>query len=196
MQEVRVESLENLEMTGGEMRLSANAGDLNLVFPREVWEKILAGAPAPAEPGPEELEELERLKEQLRSYAEEHDFNTILDGVQCGDSDLEYDLVLRPSGLYAVTTGYHFAPVVRPDLMARLGVALEEDNFVEQAYVIGGVADPMALAAGDDIIKALSIRERRCSSSRFELAPELWQVLSERLGWSNVRIFTTRERDI
>jgi hypothetical protein len=35
-------------------------------------------------------------------------------------------------------------------------------------------------------LKALSIRGKRCSSSRFELAPELWQVLSEKLGWKNV----------
>jgi hypothetical protein len=48
------------------------------------------------------------------------------------------------------------------------------------------VAEDRALAAGDDRLKALSIRGRRCSSSRFELAPELWQVLSEDLGWNDV----------
>ncbi|HKZ27698.1 MAG TPA: hypothetical protein VJ086_07385 [Rubrobacteraceae bacterium] len=29
------------------------------------------------------------------------------------------------------------------------------------------------------------MRGRRCSSSRFELAPELWQVLAER-GWDDI----------
>ena len=66
------------------------------------------------------------------------------------------------------------------------GDVKEEDDFVEQAYLVGAVADRQALAAGDARLKALSIRARRCSSSRFELAPELWQVLSEDLGWKNV----------
>ena len=53
---------------------------------------------------------------------------------------------------------------------------------------------PAALDAGDDNIKALSIRGRRCTSSRFEMAPELWQVLSERMGWPNVETVTTEKR--
>jgi hypothetical protein len=58
MQEVRVESLERLETLEGRMRISANAGALHIVFPREVWENLLANAPTSAESTPEELEEL------------------------------------------------------------------------------------------------------------------------------------------
>src|SRR5918998_6435115 len=50
MQEVRVESLEGLEMSGGQMRLSANSGSLSIVFPKEVWEHLLASATASEEP--------------------------------------------------------------------------------------------------------------------------------------------------
>ena len=53
------------------MRISANAGSLSIVFPREVWENLLANAPTSAEPTPEELEELAHLKEQLEGYADE-----------------------------------------------------------------------------------------------------------------------------
>jgi hypothetical protein len=188
MQEVRVESLEKLEMLEGQMRLSANSGSLSIVFPKEVWDHILTSAPVSEEPEAPEFEELEDLKDQLKAFARENSFGTILEGVQCGgDSGLEYDLVLRPAGLLAVTTGYHFAPVVGPDLMARIGASLEEDESVEQAYAIGAVASPGALA--DDDLKCLSIRGRRCSASRFEMAPELWQVLSERLGWDDVETF-------
>jgi hypothetical protein len=189
MQEVTVESLEKLEMLGSRMRLSANSGDLSIVFPREIWERIVAEAPAHEEPDPEELEELAHLKEQLKAHARENAFNTILEGVQCGDAGLEYDLVLRPAGLYAMTTGYHFAPVVGPDLMARIGASLEDDSLVEQAYVIGAVVGPAGLAAGDDNLKALSVRGRRSNTSRFEMAPELWHTLHERLGWKNVETF-------
>ncbi|HEX2728627.1 MAG TPA: hypothetical protein VHM16_02665, partial [Rubrobacteraceae bacterium] len=95
---------------------------------------------------------------------------------------------------YAVTTGYFFAPVVEPEVMARIGASLEEDGFVEQAYVIGAVAAEQTLAAGDDNVKALSVRGRRCTTSRFEMAPELWQVLSERMGWKNVDTVVTEKR--
>jgi hypothetical protein len=67
-----------------------------------------------------------------------------------------------------------------------LRTRLDEDAFVEQAYIVGVLAEVEAFAAGDERLKALSIRGRRCSSSRFELAPELWQVLCEKLGWRNV----------
>jgi hypothetical protein len=194
MQEVRVESLEKLEMSGGQMRLSANSGSLSIVLPKGIWDQILANAQASGEPDAVELEELDLLKEHLRSYAEDNSFGTILDGVRCGDSWLEYDLVLRPAGLFAVTTGYHFAPVVGPDLMARIGACLGENGSVEQAYVIGAVANKEVLAANDDNLKCLSIRGRRCSTSRFEMAPELWQILSVRLGWDNVETFVGEER--
>jgi hypothetical protein len=194
MQEVRVESLEKLEMLEGQMRLSANSGALSIVFPKEVWDHLLTSAPASEEPEAAELKELGALKEQLKAFASENSFATILEGVQCDDSGLEYDLVLRPAGLLAVTTGYHFAPVVALESMARLGACLEGDESVEQAYAIGAVANEEALAAYDDNLKCLSIRGRRCSTSRFEMAPELWQVLSERLGWENVETFVNEGR--
>ncbi len=175
------------------MRLSANSGSLDIVFPKEIWDHILASAPDSEEPDAAELGELNLLKDQLKAFAEEHSFKTIREGVRCGDSGLEYDLVLRPAGLFAVTTGYHFAPVVGPDLMQKLGACLGEDESVEQAYAIGAVASPDALAA-DDSLQALSVRGRRCSASRFEMASELWHTLHERLGWENVEAIVNEER--
>jgi hypothetical protein len=195
MREVRVESLEGLEMSGGQMRLSANSGSLSIVFPKEVWDHILANAPASEEPAADELEELQHLREQLKAYAEDNSFATIREGVRCGGSKLEYDLVLKPAGLFAATTGYHFAPVVVPDLMEALEACLEEDGSVEQAYAIGAVASEGALDFDDDEnLRCLSIRGRRCSASRFEMAPELWNTLHERLGWENVETFVSGER--
>ena len=196
MREVRIESLEGLDITDGEIRLPVHSGDLKIVFPAEVWSSLLASIPIHYEPNPEELAELQDLKQHLMQHAAEHSFTTILEGVQCGGerSNLEYDLVLRPASLYAVTTGYFFAPVVEPEVMARIGVSLEEDSFVEQVYVIGAVAKEQALVAGDDNVKALSVRGRRCTTSRFEMAPELWQVLSERMGWKNVDTVVTEKR--
>ena len=188
MREVRVTSLERFEATDGEVRILANSGDLALVFPREVWERALSETISPQEPTPEEIEELLALKQRLKEHARENSFATALEEVPCGDSDSDYqlDLVLRPAGMLAVTTGYHFLPVVRAEHMARLRTALEEDGFVEGAYLVGAVAEEGALAAGDEGLKALSVRGRRCSSSRFELAPELWQVLAER-GWDDLK---------
>jgi hypothetical protein len=188
MQEVRVESLEGLKMQGKELHLSVNSGALNIVFPKEVWDQLLTSGPVSEEPERAELEELESLREQLKSFAEENSFATILEGVRCSE-ELEYDLVLRPAGLFAMTTGYHFAPVVGRDLMAQIGVCVEGDESVEQAYAIGAVADGEALAAYDENLKCLSIRGRRCSTSRFEMAPELWHTLHEGLGWENVETF-------
>src|SRR3954447_24421351 len=181
MREVKVKSLEKIEATNGEVRIFANSGNLALVFPQALWESALEEGLPPSEPTPGELEELEILKQQLEEHARENSFATILQGVPCGgDSDQQFDLVLRPAGLFAVTTGYVFLPIVSPEHVARLGTGLEEDNLVEQAYLVGGVADQRALATGDEGLKALSVRGRRCSVSRFELAPELWQVLSEK----------------
>jgi hypothetical protein len=195
MQEVRVESLEGLEVRGKELRLSANSGAVSIVFPKEIWDHLLASATASEEPELKELEELENLREQLEAFARENSFSTILEGVGCGeDLPLEYDLVLRPGGLLAVTTGYLFAPVVGADLMSRVGACLEGDDSVEQAYAIGAVADEEALAAHNDDLGCLSIRGRRCSASRFEMATELWQTLHERLGWENVETFVNEER--
>jgi hypothetical protein len=194
MQEVRVESLEGLEMSGGQMRLSANSGALSIVFPKEVWDHILANTPASEEPAADELEELQLLRERLRAYAEDNSFATIREGVRCGGSRLEYDHVLRPAGLFAATTGYHFAPVVTPELMEELRTCLEESEYVEQAYAIGAVASEEALASADDEnLGCLSIRGRRCSASRFEMAPELWSTLHERLGWDDVETFMNGE---
>lgn len=188
MQEIRIESLERLEVTDGEVRILANSGDLVLVFPRALFERAISEASSPSEPTQGELEELTILMRRLKEHAGENSFTTILEEVPCGGmgSGQRFDLVLRPSGMFAATIGYLFLPVVLPEHMALLGVSLEEDNFVEQAYLVGAVADRQALAAGDERLKALSSRGRRCSSSRFELAPELWQVLSEDLGWKNV----------
>ena len=184
-----MESLEKLEALGDGMLLSVNSGSLSIVFPKEIWDHILASAPISEEPDAAELEALDLLREQLRAHAEDNSFGILLEGVRCGDSGLEYDLVLRPAGLYAVSTGYHFAPVVGADLMGRIGGSLEDDDLIEQAYVVGAVADPGALAAGDDNLKALSVRGRRSSTSRFEMAPELWHTLHERRGWRNVETF-------
>ena len=88
-----------------------------------------------------------------------------------------------------MTTGYHFAPVVGPELVARIGACLEEDETIEQSFVVG--ADEAALACGDESLRVLSIRGHSCSTSRFEMPPELWQELSGRLGWRNVEIIAT-----
>jgi hypothetical protein len=189
--EVRVTSLDGFEATEGGVRVLANSGELALVFPREIWE-ALAQAPPPPEPDAAELEELAALRRGLEEYAAEHGFATVLADVPCGgeDSGQTFDLVLRPTGMFAATTGYAFLPVVRAEHVARLGVSLDEDSFVEQAYLVGAVAEEGALARtlGDDSLKTLSVRGRMCSSSRFELVPELWRVLSERLGWRDVAL--------
>ena len=186
MQEVRVESLDGLEVRGSELRLSANDGRLRIVFPREVWDHVLMSVEASEDPDAAELEELYDLRDKLKAHAAMQAFEIALEGVGTGEPGLDYDLVLRPGGLLAVTTGYLFVPVVERELMRRIGVSLAGDRLVEQAYAIGAVASEQALAAGDDNLKALSVRGRRCSTSRFEMAPELWQVLAEGLGWDNV----------
>jgi hypothetical protein len=191
MQEVRVESLDGLEVRADELRLSVNAGRLRIVFPKQVWDHVLVSAENSEEPAAAELEELRDLRERLRAHAREQGFESALEMVGTGEPGLDYDLVLRPAGLLAVTTGYLFAPTVGQDLMSTLKIRLKGDTFVEQAYAIGAVATEDALAAGDDNLKALSVRGRRCSTSRFEMAPELWQVLSEDLGWENVETFVT-----
>ncbi|MCA1847977.1 MAG: hypothetical protein LC704_03120, partial [Actinobacteria bacterium] len=72
---------------------------------------------------------------------------------------------------------------------------LEESEDVEQAYAIGAVASEETLGfADDENLRCLSIRGRRCSASRFEMAPELWNTLHERLGWENVETFVSGER--
>jgi hypothetical protein len=188
MPEMRVESLEKVEVTDSEVRILANSGDLALVFPRALWESALTEVSSPSEPTSRELEELMTLKRLLKEHAEENSFATVLEDVPCGgkNSGQQFDLVLRPAEIFAATTGYLFLPVVLPEQMALLRASLEEDVFVEQAYIVGALAESQAFATGDERLKALSIRGRRCSSSRFELAPELWQVLSEKLGWRNV----------
>jgi hypothetical protein len=188
MPEMRVKSLEKVEVTDSEVRILANSGDLALVFPRALWESALTEVSSPSEPTSRELEELMTLKRLLKEHAEENSFATVLEDVPCGgkNSGQQFDLVLRPAEIFAATTGYLFLPVVLPEQMALLRASLEEDVFVEQAYIVGALAESQAFATGDERLKALSIRGRRCSSSRFELAPELWQVLSEKLGWRNV----------
>jgi hypothetical protein len=188
MREFKVQNLDRLEVTDGEVRILANSGDLALVFPRAIWEGMLAEASTPSGPTSEELEELATLKRRLKEHARENYFATVLEEVPYGgqDSDQQFDLVLRPKGMFAMTTGYLFSPVVSSKRVASFRTQLDEDDFVEQAYLVGAVAEERALFAGDEGLKVLSIRGRRCSSSRFELAPELWQVLSEKLGWRDV----------
>ena len=195
MQEVRVESLEGLERREGRVRLSANAGSLSIVFPEELWERATADAVPTQEPTPEELSELDEIRARLERHAREHSFKTVLKSVGTfGEGPApEYDLVLEPSGLLAATTGYVFAPVVGRELVERVRALLGRGGAVEQAYLIGAVADDAALAAGDDALKALSVRGRRCGASRFEMPPELWQVLSRGLGWRDVETFVDRE---
>jgi hypothetical protein len=95
--------------------------------------------------------------------------------------------VLRPSGPFALTTGYVFAPVARREHVVSLEACLSREAFLDGAYLVGAVAEGEAFAGdGDEGVKVLSMRGRFCSSSRFELAPELWRVLSEGLGWRNV----------
>jgi hypothetical protein len=195
MQEVRVESLEGLERREGRVRLSANAGSLSIVFPEEVWERATADAVPAQEPTPEELSELEEIQARLERHAREHSFKTVLKSAgHFGEGSApEYDLVLEPSGLLAATTGYVFAPAVGSDLVERVRALLGRGGAVEQAYLIGAVADEAALAAGDDALKTLSVRGRRCGGSRFEMPPELWRVLSRGLGWRDVETFVDRE---
>jgi hypothetical protein len=78
--------------------------------------------------------------------------------------------------------------------MEKLEACLAEGASVEQGYAIGAVASEEALADDDENLKCLSIRGRRCSISRFEMAPELWHTLHERLGWDNVETFVGEER--
>ena len=191
MREVRVTSFERFEAADGEVRIIANSGNLVLIFPRELWESMpaeVSSPSSPSEPATEELEELVDLRGRLEEHARENSFATVLEGVPLGgeDPDWQFDLVLRPAGMFAATTGYVFMPVVLPEHVAKFGAQLEEDDFVEGAYLVGAVADHRALAAGDESLKVLSIQGRSCSVSRFELAPELWQVLAEELGWNDV----------
>jgi len=188
MREIRVESLDGIETSGGEVRVLANGGDLALTFPRDLWERAVAQAEPALETTEEELSELTEIKRRLMEHAEENGFATVLADVPCGDIEggQRFDLVLRPGGMFAVTTGYVFLPAVLPEHVARYGVAMEEETFVEGAYLVGAVASEGALAAGDEVLKVLSVRGHRCSSSRFELTTELWRVLSEGLGWKNV----------
>ncbi len=116
----------------------------------------------------------------------------MLRGMPCADSGLRYDLVLRPAGLFAMTAGYHFAPVVGPELVARIGAGLEGDDSGQQAYVVGAVADDAALPSGAESLRVLCcVRERSCSTSRFEVTPALWQALAGRLGWRDVQTIAT-----
>lgn len=186
MHEVRVESLDKLESLGGEVWISANSGDIHIVFPKDVWEEVLRKSSDAPEPTETELDEARRVKASLASFAKEHSFETNLEDVPRGDSGPSYDLVLRSNDLYSVTTGYFFAPLVERETAENARAALKEDGFVEQAYVIGAVAGENALSLGDEDLKIVSVRGRRSTASRFEMAPELWRVLSEKLGWTDV----------
>lgn len=181
-------SLDGLEASADEVRVLANSGDLALVLPPPLWEALgkMALPEAPSKPGAGELAELQEIRRGLEEHARKSGFETVLVDEPCGGegSGVRFDLVLRPSGPFAATTGYAFLPVVRAEHVARYGANL--DGSIEGAYLVGAVAEEAALAAGDERLRALSVRGRRCSSSRFELTPELWRVLSGELGWRNV----------
>ena len=189
MREVRVESLDKLETAGDGVRLVANSGELALVFGEGAWE-ALGKLSLPLEPTREELAELESLRHGLAEHARANGFASVVEDVPCanGGSEERFDLVLRPSGPFALTTGYVFSPVVGREQVRRLEACLPGETFVEVAYLVGAVAEEGAFSpgAGDEAVKVLSVRGRACSSSRFELAPELWRVLSEGLEWRNV----------
>lgn len=190
MREVRVESLEGLETAGDGVRLVANAGELALVFGEGVWE-ALSGLTLPLEPGADELAELANLEHKLVEHARANAFDLILEDAALADGGFpeRLDLVLRPSGPFALTTGYVFVPVARREHVDRLEASLSgSTTSVEGAYLVGAVAEEGAFAGrtGDEGVKVLSIRGRACSLSRFELSPELWRVLSENLGWRDV----------
>ncbi|CAA9496947.1 MAG: hypothetical protein AVDCRST_MAG25-3692 [uncultured Rubrobacteraceae bacterium] len=187
MREVRVESVDGLEMTDDGVRLVANSGELELVFPGEVW-KSIGGLTLPLEPSPEELAELLSLKHGLAEHARTNGFATVVEDVPCGGDGESFDLVLRPSGPFALTTGYVFVPVVGREQVARLEACLSGERFVEGIYLVGAVAEEGAFVEEAGDVKVLSVRGRACSSSRFELAPELWRVLSEEMGWRNVEL--------
>jgi hypothetical protein len=89
-----------------------------------------------------------------------------------------------------MTTAYLFAPAVGPELLRRMDAGMEGDDAVEQAHVVGAVADDEVLFS-DERLRAFSVRGRSCSTSHFEMPPELWQVLSGRPGWRNVHTITT-----
>ena len=70
-----------------------------------------------------------------------------------------------------------------------------DDKIENAAEKLGGKGKEAAGAAsGDESLRVLSVRGRSCSTSRFEMPPELWQVLSGRLGWRNVPTITRGER--
>lgn len=186
MQRLKVQSLQNVEMAGREVRLHLNEGELTLIFPREIWEHV-TDTPYSPEPTPEELEDLQRLKEHLFTYARENNFATVLEDYPSNNG--VFELVLRPEGFLAVSTAYFFTPVARTGDIEWVSASLPEDPVIEQAYVVSVVADPQALEMGSDEVQVLCMRDRRCTSSRFEMASELWQVLSDKMAWENVKPF-------
>src|SRR4028119_1262275 len=127
MHEVKVMSLDRIEVSNSEIRILTRDtfGDLALVFPQTLWESVLREVSFPSDPSPEELGELRELRQRLGEHARKNSFATVLDDAPLGgapgkDSGQQFDLVLRPAGLLAVTTGYIILPVVSPEHVARL----------------------------------------------------------------------------
>ncbi len=164
-------SLEKLEATDGEVRILANSGDLALVFPRELWESMLTEVSS-SEPAPRSSKNSKLSSGGSRSTPGRTRSPPY--SKRCRSADRPADRpagrqatrtqkgssisCLRPAGMFAATTGYVFLPVVRPEHVTLFGAQLDEDDFVEQAYLVGAVTDRRALAAGDESLKALSIR--------------------------------------
>lgn len=192
MREVRVESLQNLEYIGGEARLFVESEGVEIVFTREAWESLVdrvasGGLVAPSK---EEVSGVSEIRDSLVSMARESGFTTVMEDVKAGGSGLSYDLVLKSSDLYAVTTGYVFSDSeLEASLAGEFRAALSEDDFVEQVYIVCPVAGEDALAEGDDDLRVVSVRGGKSTVSRFEMAPELWRTLAEGLGWRDVETF-------
>jgi hypothetical protein len=192
MRRIEIEGLERIERDGRSVRLrvSTATGDLELCFPPKLWEQATNDRQL-VEPSREELDELSRLRATLKAHAEEYGFNSVMEGYGAGE--VTFDLVLRPAGFLAVTTGYIFTPVARPEAVRRARAAVREDPAVEQAYLVSVVAEEAALE--DEEVKVLCTRDRLCTASRFEMAAELWSVLSEGLGWRDTKTYIGSRRN-
>ena len=173
MREIRVESLQKLKVTNGEVRMLPNSGELFLAFPRRLFKGALAQASATLEPA----EELMALKERPQG-ARQGEFLSHGPRRHIG----------RLRGLRAaVRPRLEAGGDVRSDLWVpfcagggagadrALYLCMKGEHFVEQAYLAQAVEEEKTLATGDECLRALSAWGRRCSSSHFELGREVWQ---------------------
>jgi hypothetical protein len=113
MREIRVESLQKLKVTNGEVRMLPNSGELFLAFPRRLFKGALAQASATLEPA----EELMALKERPQGARQGEFLATVLEDISDGyeGSEQQFDPVLRPEGMFAATSGHLFVRVVEQE---------------------------------------------------------------------------------